>query len=94
MDKLEIFFSDFSACFGITIHVTGSHSYTCFNQEVFRVLLNTYCMDLLFDAGIFTPFMAAKFLFFINFSYYCSFMVVWGFGVGVLYWVFGVGVFI
>ena len=29
-------------------------------------------------------------LFFLIFSYFCSFMVVWGFGVGVLYWVFGV----
>ena len=32
-------------------------------------------------------------LFFIIFSYIWSFMVVWGFGVGVLDWVFGVGVF-
>ena len=27
------------------------------------------------------------------FSYFCSFIVVWGFGVGVFYWVFGVWVF-
>ena len=32
-------------------------------------------------------------LFFLIFSYFCSFLVVWGFGVGVLFWVFGVGVF-
>ena len=32
-------------------------------------------------------------LFFTIFSYFGSFMVVCGFGVGVLYWVFGVGVF-
>ena len=32
-------------------------------------------------------------LFFIIFSYYCSFMVVWGFGVWFLFWVFGVGAF-
>ena len=31
-------------------------------------------------------------LFFIIFSYFGSFMVVWGFGGRVLYWVFGVGV--
>ena len=33
-------------------------------------------------------------LFFLIFSYFCSFMLIWGFGVGVLYRVFGVGVFI
>ena len=32
-------------------------------------------------------------LFFIIFSYFGSFMVVWGFGVGVLYWVFWCWVF-
>mgnify|MGYP001794560567 CR=1 FL=1 len=31
-------------------------------------------------------------LFFILFSYFSSFMAVWGFRVGVLDWVFGVGV--
>ena len=30
-------------------------------------------------------------LFFILFSHFCSFMVGWGFGVGVLDWVFGLG---
>ena len=63
-------------------------------MEVFKVLKLKILifvfslLSVLYSTGYFFPG-----LFFIIFSHFGSFMVVWGYGVGVLYWVFGVAVF-
>ena len=71
-----------------------------FNQtnwlKIYKWLIFTYRLLMIghIDAGMdYASYIIFSDSFFIIFSYFCSFMVVWSFGVGVLYWVFWVGVF-